>query len=233
MNALFDRTYECPVCQWKFESKQVRTSSIRTKKREKDFHATFHGENPTYYGVICCGRCGFTQFESDFKKNLSEKEKERIKEIISSRWQPQDYSAPRTVEIAIKVHTIAIASYKVLGSKPSVMGKLYLRLAWFYRENGQAEESKKYIQLALASFIESYEQDKPPENEEEKELETIYLIGELNRQLGEYKEAIKWFDRVVRHEFAFKNRLIKTYAREQWALASEEHKEYKNQGEGQ
>ena len=57
----------------------------------------------------------------------------------------------------------------------------------------------------------------------EKELEIIYLIGELNRQLGNFKEAIRWFEMVVRHEFAFKNRLIKNYAKEQWALSAEQY----------
>ncbi len=228
MSALFDRNYVCPVCRTSFDSKQVKTSAIRTKKREKDFHATFHGENPTYYGVICCGNCGFAQFEGDFKKTLNPKDVLKVKEIISSRWKPQNFSEPRNLETAIKVHTIAMASYKILGGRPSVMAKLYLRLAWFHRENAQPVESEKYIRLALASFIESYELDKVEDLDEGKELETIYLIGELSRQLGDYKEAIKWFDRVVRHEFAFKNRLIKTYAREQWALAAEQHAKSKN-----
>lgn len=80
--------------------------------------------------------------------------------------------------------------------------------------------------MALEAFVTSYESEKL-DSESGKEIETIYLIGELNRQLGNYQEAVKWFDMTVRHEFAFKNRLIVTYAREQWALAVEQHSDNK------
>lgn len=220
MSELFDRAYHCHVCKAAFTSKQVKTSAVRTKKREKDFHATFYGENPTYYGMICCSNCGFTQFESDFKKERTIQEIQLIKNTVSTRWRLQDFSGVRTIDDAIRVHTIAIVSYKVLGAAQSVMAKLYLRLAWFNREKGDLVENKKYTEMALAAFVQSYEQESL-DHESGKELETMYLIGELNRQLGFYKEAIKWFDGVVRHEYAYKNRLIKGYAQEQWAYAAE------------
>lgn len=222
MSDLFDREYYCEVCGKNFCSKQVRTSAIRTKSRMKDFHATFNGENPTYYGVICCPVCGYAQFESDFKKKLNDIERDKITMVISSKWKTQDFSGERTIEDAIKVHTIAIASYKLKNAPASVMAKLYLRLGWFNREKESFDESRKYIKMALDAFVTSYETEKL-DSETGKELETIYLIGELNRQLGNFQEAVKWFDQTVRHEFAYKNRLIVTYAREQWALAVEQY----------
>ncbi len=222
MSDLFDRAYHCEVCGENFDSKQVRTSAIRTKSRMKDFHATFHGENPTYYGVICCPSCGYAQFESDFKKKVTDTDRDKIQLVISTNWKTQDFTKERSVEDAIRVHTIAIASYKLKNAPASTMAKLYLRLAWFYRENELFADSKKYMRLALDAFIDSYENEKLDEMSG-KELETIYLIGELNRQLGNFSEAVRWFDQTVRHEFAYKNRLIVTYAREQWALAVEQH----------
>jgi uncharacterized protein (DUF2225 family) len=226
MSSLFDRNYECPACGRPFTSKQVRTSAIRTKARQKDFHATFHGENPTYYGVICCPNCGFAKFEKDFKQGLNLKEKKIIESIIKANWNAQDFTGERDVESAIRVHKIALASYKVLGEQNSILAKLYLRLAWFNREAGNTSEEKKYDEQALQAFISAYETEKFDEIPE-KEIEIIYLIGELNRQLENYKEAIRWFDMTVRHEMIFKNRLLKQYAKDQWALAAEENAEKK------
>lgn len=222
MSDLFDREYYCDVCGKTFFSKQVRTSAVRTKSRMKDFHATFHGANPTYYGIICCPVCGYAQFESDFKKPVTDEDRDKITMIVSTKWTTQDFSGERTVDDAIRVHTIAIASYKLKGAPASTMAKLYLRLAWFNREKEAFAESRRYSHMALEAFVSSYETEKL-DAESGKEIETIYLIGELNRQLGNFQEAVKWFDMTVRHEFAFKNRLIVTYAREQWALAVEQY----------
>lgn len=222
MSDLFDRKYQCPICENPFTSKQVKTSAIRAKERRKDFHTIFNGENPTFYGIICCPSCGYTKFESDFKQAVTLKQKETVKELISKNWKSQDYTGSRDLNSAIKVHLIALINYNLLKEKQAIIGKLLLRLAWFYDELGSEMDTKKYTELALNAFIKSYELEKR-EEDDEKELEVIYLIGELNRQLGNFKEAIRWYEMVVRHEFAYKNRLIKTYAKEQWALAAEEH----------
>jgi hypothetical protein len=120
-------------------------------------------------------------------------------------------------------------NYTVLKERQAVIGKLLLRLAWYYEELEQVEDNLKYVGLALDAFVKSYENEKI-DDAEEKELEVIYLIGELNRQLGNFKDAIRWYEMVVRHEFAYKNRLIKNYAKEQWALAAEMHNALKNRG---
>lgn len=223
MSSLFDRSYTCQVCSDTFTSKQVKSSAIRAKERKKDFHALFTGENPTYYGVICCPKCGHAKFENDFKQELDSSERAITQATISSHWRTQNFCEERDTVRAITVHKIALANYKVHSAKNSILGKLYLRLAWFNRELDQTEEAKRYIEMALNAFLASYEQEKFEETPE-KEIEIIYLIGELNRQLSNYKEAIRWFDMTIKHEFIYKNRLLKQYAKEQWALSVEEKK---------
>lgn len=229
MSTLFDRQYVCPVCSNTFTSKQVKTSAIRTKERKKDFHTIFNGDNPTFYGIICCPNCGYAKFENDFKQDMPLKHVEVIKQTVTKSWKPQDFTGVRDVNAAIKVHLIALVNYTVLKERQAVIGKLLLRLAWYYEELNQETDNQKYVGLALDAFLKSYENEKI-EGAEEKELEIIYLIGELNRQLGNYKDAIRWYEMVVRHEFAYKNRLIKNYAKEQWALAAESYNAIKNRG---
>ena len=226
MSDLFDRNYSCNVCGNEFTSKQVKTSAIRTKLRERDFHAYYSGENPTYYGVICCPNCGYSKFEKDFKENITPSQKQIIKNSISENWRYQDFTEKRDTAVAIKVHLIALANYKVLGERASVLAKLFLRLAWFYRELEMNDEEQKYLRLALDNFVLSYENERFEEGDE-KELEIIYLIGELNRRIGNYEEAIKWFSNTVNHEFAYKNRMIKGYARDQWEISAQAYKKEK------
>jgi uncharacterized protein (DUF2225 family) len=150
-----------------------------------------------------------------------------IRERISSHWRTQNFLGQRDTAAAIKVHLIALLNYKVLETSYTTLGKLYLRLAWFYRELENESESKKYVKLALDAYVMSYETERLSD-EPERELEIIYLIGELNRQLGNYKEAVRWYGNTIHHEYAFKNRLLITYARDQWALAAEQYAQEKN-----
>lgn len=228
MSTLFDRKYSCPVCAGEFTSKQVKTSAIRAKERKKDFHTIFSGDNPTFYGIICCPNCGYAKFENDFKQILPQKQVELVRNGITKNWKFQDFTQERDLHSAIKVHLIALVNYNLLKEKQAIIGKLLLRLAWYHEELGMNDANKKYINLALEAFQKSYELEKRDDDEDGKELEVIYLIGELNRQLGNHKEAIRWYESVVRHEFAYKNRLIKGYAKEQWALAAEEYALLKN-----
>jgi len=231
VDTLFDRKYACQVCDNTFKSKQVRTSAIRPKSRDKDFHAYYVNDNPTHYGVICCPYCGFTQFESDFKARISEVDKAKIRKNITSRWHYQNFCMARNYEQVIRVYMIAMANYKIIEASQYTLGKLYLRLAWCYREIEDEAQELKYIALASDAFTKSFKTEDNSDNVE-RELEILYILGELNRQLKKYEIAVAWFDKVMVHPEVFKNRLIKKYAREQWNLASEENRAYKLKKEG-
>jgi uncharacterized protein (DUF2225 family) len=220
MDTLFDRVYDCQVCENTFKSKQVRTSAIRPKSRDKDFHAYYEGDNPTHYGIICCPYCGYAQFESDFKQALTESDKEKIRKFISSRWHYQNFSLCRDLDQVIRLYMIALASYKVLGASYYTFGKIYLRLAWCYREAEDTENEQKYLGMSMAAFSDSYEKESH-EGNDMRELEITYMLGEIHRQLGMYKEAVQWYDKAINHPSAYKNQMIKKYAREQWNEASE------------
>lgn len=223
MSDLFDRNYNCSICGNQFTSKQVKKSAIKTKLRERDFHAYYSGASPVYYGVICCPNCGYAKFEKDFLEDISPAEKSIVKDLITKNWRYQNFCEERDLQNTIKVHLIALANYKILKASTNILGKLYLRLAWFYRELENQEDELKYIKLAIDSFQHSFENEKL-DIDPEKEIEIIYLVGELNRRIGNYKEAIQWFSNVVNHEFAYKTRMIKGYARDQWELSAEAYK---------
>ncbi len=228
MSDLFDRKYTCNICGNQFTSKQVKTSALRVKSRERDFHAYYNSESPIYYGVVCCPNCGYAKFEKDFKSSILNTDVNLVKSFISSNWRYQNFCDQRDVDTALRVHLVALANYKILRASNYVLGKLYLRLAWFYREMQHSDE-KKYLKLALDAFTQGFKAEKNDENE----LEIIYLIGELNRRVGNYQEAIRWFSSAVNHEFAYKNRMIKSYARDQWEICAEAYKLEKNKSSNQ
>lgn len=200
----------------------MKRSAIKSDHREKDFHTVYKSDNPTYYGVICCDNCGYTVFEKDFKK-ITPYETGVIKDRITPSWGKKNFGGVRTVEDAIMVHKIALANYVMLKRPASVIGQVYLRLTWYYREVKNTDQEMAHMQKCVDTFIQAFETEYFEERPE-REIEMLYLLGELNRRLGSYNDAIKWFQKTTQHPFIKQRRLFENYARDQWALASEEYK---------
>ncbi|MNF06766.1 hypothetical protein D3C80_2067870 [compost metagenome] len=49
----------------------------------------------------------------------------------------------------------------------------------------------------------------------------MYLIGELNRRIGEFSNAVKWFSRLINDQRIMDAAMIRA-AREQWTLLREQ-----------
>lgn len=222
---LIDKKLECPICNTHFTSKKVRQSKIIVKKRFPDYYTEYGGENPTYYGVFVCPVCGYSSFESDFN-NINEYEKQIIIQAIGIHWRGKNYSAKRELKDAIEAHKLALLAYDLRGYKSSVIGKVALRLSWFYRENGNDESEKYYQKIALDKFKRAFIEERLDDNKEE-ELTIIYLIGELLRIEGDYSNAIKWYDKVLKDPEVKKKRHLEIRIRNQWSLARDMYNESK------
>jgi uncharacterized protein len=111
----------------------------------------------------------------------------------------------------------------------SVKAGLYLRLAWLYRFEGDADE-QRFLQRAVDEYEQSYiHSDYAQGDKDMSEVRVLYLIGELMRRVGQYDKAIRYFSKVLE----FRNRTIETgilqMAQDQWAQAREEYKQQQQQ----
>lgn len=70
---------------------------------------------------------------------------------------------------------------------------------------------------ALSSYIKVFENEGISGND----ARLMYLIGELNRRIGAYNEAVKWFSKVINDKKIIDASMIRA-SREQWALLREE-----------
>ncbi|MNJ50328.1 hypothetical protein D3C77_455990 [compost metagenome] len=73
------------------------------------------------------------------------------------------------------------------------------------------------MQYALDSYIKVYEL----EGVSGSDARLMYLIGELNRRVGHYNEAVQWFSRVINDKKIMDAAMIRA-SREQWALLRED-----------
>ena len=55
--ALFDKTYECPICNLTFKTKCVRAGKVRLESKDTDLRPIYNHIDPIKYDVITCEKC--------------------------------------------------------------------------------------------------------------------------------------------------------------------------------
>ena len=58
-DSLFDKKYECPICDYKFTQRTVRTGRTRLLSTDTDLRHKFRYFDPIKYDIIACPKCGY------------------------------------------------------------------------------------------------------------------------------------------------------------------------------
>lgn len=224
--ALYDKEVNCPICNNVFHTKKVRSSAVRIEKRDTDFCIYYNSENPMLYTVWVCPNCGYAALESGFQE-VSNVGKKQIIARISNNWVQRSFGEKRSVGEAIEAYKLALLCGQLINVKKGVLGILCLRLAWFHRYIGEPRELE-FLQHAVACFEEAFRYETLPIGNL-GEIEILYLLGELNRRLEKYEEAIDWFNKAVTNPMIKRKRNLEVQTREQWRLAKEEYRKQKQE----
>lgn len=192
---LYDCEVTCPVCGNDFKAKAVKTSAARILKRDSDSFITFDVINPYFYDVWICDRCGYAAMKRDFNK-IRDSEIDLIKEKIRPKWKSRSYPDVYDVNIAIERFKLSLLNYYVIDAKASKKAINCLKLAWMYRLLKDSENETVFLRQALEGFNYAYLNESFPIYNMDK-FTSMYIIGELNRRLGNNDESLKWFSQII------------------------------------
>ncbi|AEH50361.1 DUF2225 domain-containing protein [Pseudothermotoga thermarum] len=219
MPTFWKKSLVCLVCGTTFEAVRVFTDAIRIKDRDSDLKPTYEGVNYLLFQPITCPNCFYTTFEEDFGKPVKPEVLEKLKKLTAKLKNAVkiDLSENRTLKDGISIYTIMTAVYMLM-EKPLKTAEAYLKLAWLYREFGSEEEEKKALKSALNFFLESYTKEALSD---EQQAMVLFYLGEINRRLGNKKDAIKWFSQLIK-TYGGSNSLYVKLARTQWQEVASE-----------
>jgi hypothetical protein len=223
MNPLFQVTVTCLCCEATYQTSRVRPSFKKGKFTDTDFCVYYRDDlpNPDYYVIRVCPYCGFACSEN-FSPKMEDRHRRKFYEQISSKWEKRDYGGERTWQDALDTYKLALLCAQIKEEKERVIAGLLHHIAWLYRYKNMTEMENRFLQFALNSYIKVYEVEGPDIDN----ARLMYLIGELNRRLKNYNEAVKWFARVVNDKEIMDAAIIRR-CREMWALIREEMNEEK------
>lgn len=216
VSELYDKKTKCPVCDVQFTTKKVRTSKLKLIKRDADFLSYYEGENPLFYNAFVCPNCGYAALEEKFNK-IKPREKEKIKNTISTKWNKQSFSDKRTVDEAIDAYKLALLSGEILEYSKYDLGNICLRLCWLNRIKEDKEEEDRFTILARDLYRQAY----TTESINMGATTLSYLIGELSRQIEDIEESLNWFNTTLRSPDIKENVALEKMVREQWQLTKE------------
>lgn len=219
LEPLYQVTVKCGYCETEFRTSKVRSSFKKASFTDTDFFCRFKSINPDYYVAAVCPFCGYA-FTENFTNGLSPVFRTKFEFTVRKNWQGGDYGGERTWEDALKTYKLALLCAQIKEEKGRVLAGILHHIAWLYREKGDNEQEQRFLRLALDEYIKVYELEGISVNN----ARLMYLLGELNRRLGHYSEAVRWFDRVVNDKTIIDSAMIRA-SRDQWAATRRDMQE--------
>lgn len=192
---LYDKSYECPICNNQFKSKAIRSGKNRLMTVDLDLRPVYDIVNPLYYEPIVCEKCGYAALAKNFN-TLSTMQVKLIKEQICTQYKEHHFSSILTAQEAIHKYKLVLLNAIVKKAKDGEKAYICLKIAWIYRELEDTENEMLFLQHALTGFLNAYNKERFPIFEL-GELTVAYLIAEFYRRFKEYDKAQQWVSCVV------------------------------------
>jgi uncharacterized protein (DUF2225 family) len=223
---LWNKKLQCPFCNGEFETTRVRPSALRVKEKWTDLGVLYEGQSPYFYAITVCPHCQVSARNEAWDKlnpSYEPKLREFSKTARLQAHKPDIFTlGEATVEQAVKRHELAIACHKLRAhSEAGELAGLLIHIVWIRRLNGDAEGERKALAAAVEAYKYFYEKgNKLPEKLGEPGV--LYLIGELLRRQGEFREARNYFAKALSSKEleAFPN--IEAQLREQMLVAKDQ-----------
>lgn len=215
----------CPICLNRFKATSIRASKCIPSGKDTDFRQIYNGLTPYLYDIWVCPECNYSSPKSVFDE-VKPGEIKKIAEVLASSNLKLDLNKERTFEsslIYFKV-SLLLMSYRKVANV--LIAGVCLKTAWIYRQLNDENEFE-YLKKAIKYYEKAYSIERFP-IAKLTELRVTYLLGELNRRVKNYSEAIRWFDIAVRNPKASAEPVIVRIARQQWAIAKEQYDKSKN-----
>lgn len=209
---IFDKTYNCPVCDAEFKSKVVKTGRVKLDSLDTDLRPRYLQADPLKYDAVLCPNCGYAAL-TRFFKYVTDTQAELIKTNISAKFKSSPESGSiYTYDDAIARHKMALVNSIVKKSKVSERAYTCLKTAWVIRGKHESlpadtpnykkevqqlmKEEMGFINNAYEGFSEAFMKESFPMCGMDENTITL-LVAELARKIGKIDESSRWVSKIL------------------------------------
>lgn len=195
--SLTKKTFVCPVHGHEYQDFSLGSTNT-LGGQDSEFRTYAVGKQPLAYFIHTSPNCGAPDAGSLFppggsKSNLplTPQEKNQITNCVdlfckTNKADPKTFTASQKYAL--------LANIFIVRGLPSLkIAETYIFAAWAADDEQNDKSSKTYRLLAIDFMIKALDEK---EVEPEKIPRITYLIGEFNRRIGRFAQALEWFARV-------------------------------------
>lgn len=196
----------CPVCEKEITVLRASSFGSYIYERESKYDLIyFPYDDPEF--IWMCANCGYSQAAKDFD-DLSRKEKRRLKDFLSTRWEPKSpndisIESPNDFSVIETRFNQAILVNKFL-EKDDDFWAWFNRVLIFHYRKINPDKAKNFATVEIELLKKNKGRFEAPAKNR------AYLIGEYNRLIGENKLARKYFYKALKVDVVSEERNIQT-----------------------
>lgn len=167
---IFEKAYECPICDSKFKSLTMKSNKARMVSMDKDLRPLFDGVEPLKYEAITCPQCGYSVM-GKYWAALTPSQKKAIIESVAMDFKglKKNDGDTESFESALEKVKLALACAILKRAKASEKAYICLKGGWLCRayaehlspevenfaekEKSLKEDEKEFLDNAYEGFI--------------------------------------------------------------------------------
>lgn len=202
---IYDRGYECHLCDKKITAKTIKAGKCKLDHTDLDLRPVYEGIDIAKYDVILCPHCGHAALTRYFKP-LTSMQIKLIKENISQNFKMQAVEEETiSYESAFQRYQLALANAIVKKARASEKAYICLKTGWLLRgwqeslTDAPADQAKKaelaaqekeYLKNAFEGFVTAVQSESFPMCGMD-EITVDYLMAVLAMKFEKYDVASK------------------------------------------
>ncbi|MDF2614813.1 MAG: hypothetical protein K0S71_2599 [Clostridia bacterium] len=194
-NALYDKSYACPVCNQAFTAKSVKVGKNQVVSVDSDLYPRYSVVNPILYDALMCPHCGYSAITKSFD-SLLPKQKEWIKAQICANYKAHAYSEYTTLPEGIHKHKMALLTCMTKKGKTGEQAYIALHIAWLYRDLGDENNELSFLTRAYEGFEEALSTERFPIFGLD-EMTVMYILADIAYKFGKISEAKKYLSVII------------------------------------
>jgi len=143
---LFDKSYQCPVCDSKFVSRTIKANRLKRIGMDQSLRAKYETIDPLKYDVVYCEVCGYAALTRFFADATTTQGK-LIRNHFGDNPNTLEYNPIISYTDALQRYQQVLVNAVVKKAKEGEKAYICLKMAWLIR--GMLEDSERNANLDI------------------------------------------------------------------------------------
>ena len=208
-DVLFDKSYQCPICDKKFKVKAVRTGKLKLIDQDEEMRPIYENHiDPLKYDAITCPHCGYSAL-TRYLKPVTTAQLRLIKSEYCANIKGIALEEPcMSYPGAILRHKLSLVCALKRNAKNSEKAYIFLKMAWLIRGEIESlpeddsmrsellKEEMECIEKAYEGFMAAFSKESFPMCGMD-EVSLRYTMAVLAHKLGKMEDSVRMLSTVM------------------------------------